>query len=526
MTKLIENNGFNELDEEFDHLNEGNGNRRTAQTIFVAEEDITPDEEQELAGYNPTTPQLISEEYRLKQDEEGALERPLAEKASVRLGSVVTLVGLFLGAGAVLWFTILSPKPPTIQKVETPNASSTPLPTFDESAELKSRLAFQDQQQELRTEQKNPPPAPKSTPPSVTQKVSQPEPIIVRRTIPVGVSQFPPIVSRTNFSTSSFMRQPEPTIDPKARWNQLASLGELRGNIPKIADNSNPIAITQSPNPSSIPAKSIPAIATPETSNIQTVLIGNSSGEGETNEMSPGMVGILNRNSLSQFDQPIETTKEVTLGSFAKAKVILPMIWDEGGNNPTERFAVELTEDLRASDKTIALPKGTVLIAKTAAVGKGNNLVSASAIALIYPDTQGKIRQETIPENTLLIQGEDNQPLIAQKLNDVGPQIAQQDLLIGLLSGLGRVGSVINQPRTQSNTITSGGTFSQSVITTTSDPEIWAAALEGFFSPTADRISQRSDQVVQELMQRPNIQFLPEGTKVSVVVNSFLKINQ
>ncbi|MCF2151784.1 hypothetical protein IQ276_036305 [Desmonostoc muscorum LEGE 12446] len=80
---------------EFDYLNENsadsspgfnstNGNHRSNQATLVADDDISPEEEQLLAGYNPTANHLISEEYRLKQDAEGAVERPLAEKPSVR----------------------------------------------------------------------------------------------------------------------------------------------------------------------------------------------------------------------------------------------------------------------------------------------------------------------------------------------------------------------------------------------------------------------------------------------------------
>ena len=108
----------------------------------------------------------------------------------------------------------------------------------------------------------------------------------------------------------------------------------------------------------------------------------------------------------------------------------------------------------------------------------------------------------------------------------MGTDIAQQDLLVGLLSSLGKVGSIVNQPRTQSSTVVSSGTFNQSTITSNSNPQIWAAALEGFFSPVSERLSRRSDQAVQELLQRPNIQFLPEGTEVSIVVNSFLKVER
>ncbi|NJR62014.1 MAG: hypothetical protein HC769_26205 [Cyanobacteria bacterium CRU_2_1] len=187
---------------------------------------------------------------------------------------------------------------------------------------------------------------------------------------------------------------------------------------------------------------------------------------------------------------------------------------------------MELVEDMKATNGSVALPAGTILVVRTHSVGRGNNLVSASAIAIVYSDRADQIRQQTLPPDSLQIRGQDNQPLVAQKLNDVGPDIARQDLLIGLLSSLGRVGGIINQPRTQSSTVSSGGGFNQSVITTSAEPQIWAAALEGFFNPIAERMSRRSDQNLQELLQRPNVQFVPEGTEVSVVVNSFLRVNR
>jgi hypothetical protein len=246
------------------------------------------------------------------------------------------------------------------------------------------------------------------------------------------------------------------------------------------------------------------------------------------------MIGILNRTQVSQLNQRTGGLSEVALGTSTKAKVILPMIRDEGGDTSTgrtaspseNRFAVELTEDMKATNGSVALPAGTILVVRTHSVGRGNNLVSASAIAIVYRDRAGQIRQQTLPPDSLQIRGQDNQPLVAQRLNDVGPDIARQDLLIGLLSSLGRVGGIINQPRTQSSTVSSGGGFNQSVITTSAEPQIWAAALEGFFNPIAERMSQRSDQNMQELLQRPNVQFVSEGTEVSVVVNSFLRVNR
>ena len=535
---------------EFDYLNENsgdsspefnstNGNHRSNQATLVADDDISPEEEQLLAGYNPTANHLISEEYRLKQDAEGAVERPLAEKPSVRLGSVVGLVGIVIGSVALIWFGFLQPKPPVKQVIQTPTTSPKGEPVLDESAELKSRLAFQDQRQQLKVEPvaakspspplqnkpkptPSPPPqtfSPRTTPasrikPITPVRISQPAPPVVRYISPNPVS----------YQASSPIRQPESNVDPFQQWSQLASLGQSQIGNSKAAETQSEVAVnTQTPG-SKPTAKA--SISTPQDPGIQTVLIGSKSTDSKTDNLTPGMIGILNRTPVPPDTLNVGNTKEVALGTSAPGRIIMPMIWDQGGNNKSDRFAIELTKPLTATDGTVALPAGTVLVTKTVAVGKKNNLVSASAIALIYPDSQGTVKQETIPAEALLIRGRGQQPLIAKKLNDVGTDIAQQDLLVGLLSSLGKVGSIVNQPRTQSSTVVSSGTFNQSTITSNSNPQIWAAALEGFFSPVSERLSRRSDQAVQELLQRPNIQFLPEGTEVSVVVNSFLKVER
>ncbi|MHC5778580.1 hypothetical protein [Nostoc sp.] len=536
---------------EFDYLNENsgdsspefnstNGNHRSTQATLVADDDISPEEEQLLAGYNPTANHLISEEYRLKQDAEGAVERPLAEKPSVRLGSVVALVGIVIGSVALIWFGFLQPKPPVKQVVQTPTTSPKGEPVLDESAELKSRLAFQDQRQQLKVE----PVAAKSPSPTLQNKPkprpSQPQETFSPRTTPtsritpispVRISQpAPPVVryispNPVSYQASSPMRHRESNVDPFQQWSQLASLGQSQIGNSKVAETQSEVAInTQTPTGSKPTART--SISTPEDPSIQTVLIGSKSTDSKNDNLTPGMVGILNRTPVPPANLNVNETKEVALGTSAPGRIIMPMIWDQGGNNKSDRFAIELTKPLTATDGTVALPAGTVFVTKTVAVGKKNNLVSASAIALIYPDSQGIVKQETIAAETLLIRGRGQQPLIAKKLNDVGTDIAQQDLLVGLLSSLGKVGSIVNQPRTQSSTVVSSGTFNQSTLTSNSNPQIWAAALEGFFSPVSERLSRRSDQAVQELLERPNIQFLPEGTEVSVVVNSFLKVER
>ncbi|MEA5551196.1 hypothetical protein VB713_09450 [Anabaena cylindrica UHCC 0172] len=515
-----------------------NGNHHSSQTA-VQDEDISPEDEQRLAGYNPAANQLISQEYRLKQDQEVAVERPLAEKPGVRLVSVITLVGVVIASASTLWFGFLQPKPPAKQAAKTTNSSPSNEPVLDESAELKSRLAFQDQRQQLNVK-----PVAATSPSPMSQAKQQPTPsppvrtvrqTISPRTNTFRVSESAPRVRQYPASTSVNspvshtvprtiqrpVQQAENNVDPLQQWNKLASLGQSQIGNSTIASNQENPTVSTANNQTVKTLKS--TTLNPQEAELQTVLIGSKSVDGQAN-LTPGMVGILNRTPANLVNSNVSSNKDVALGTSVPAKVIMPMIWDEGGKNPNDRFAVELTRPLKATDGTEALPAGTVIVAKTTAVGKKNNLVSASAIALVYPDSQGTVKQETIPVSTLLIRGNNKRPLIAQKLNDVGSEIAQQDLLVGLLSSLGKVGSIVNQPRTQSSTVVSNGTFNQNTVSSTADPQIWAAALEGFFSPVSDRLSRRSDQAVQELLQRPNIQFLPEGTEVSVVVNNFLKV--
>jgi hypothetical protein len=511
-----------------------NGHHRLTQNIVEEEENISPEEEQMLAGYNPNASQLISQEYRLQQDEEKAIERPLTEKPGVRLVFVVGLVGMVIGSGSLLWFGFLQPKPPVKQAVKTNNSLPTSEPNLDESAELKSRLAFQDQQQQLQVEPV-PTTSPSQTPkpePKTTPSVRPVRQTIPPRTTAVRVAEPAPVVRRYSAATpvnypvnSSVSYTPPPTIQPSVekpesladtlkQWKQLSSVGELQ------ISNS----IQEKTTPSNQNKTLKPSTSMIEETELQTVLLGSRNVDNQT-DLTPGMMGILNRTPVDLINVNSENNKDVALGTSVSAKVIMPMIWDEGGKNANDRFAVELTKPLKATDGTVAFPAGTVVVAKTTSVSK-SNLVSASAIALVYPNSQGMVKQETIPANTLLIRGENKRPLLAQKLHDAGSDIAKQDLLVGLLSSLGRVGSIVNQPRTQSSTVVSGGSFNQSTVTTNADPQIWAAALEGFFDPLSDRLSRRSDQAVQELLQRPNIQYLPEGMEVSVVVNNFLKVER
>lgn len=640
-------------------------NSNNSQVVNNNDSQISRDDELEFAGYDEEADELLASEYKIKQENEQAEIRPVSEKPSVRMFSVLTGTGVVLGTFGFLWFTFFAPKP-VRQQAKTSTPEVTPSSPNDESAELKSRLAFQDQQRTLeaqpptpkerptptptatpapapkptpkavpvartpepprRVQNFNPPPppprpAPLPPPPRIIQAVAPPLP-----PTPPPPPPAPPLPSKPSPPLRPTQSPPPPAekVDPYERWAKLASLGQSRGEIADapaiesaVASNSvaspstpptlaiapregsniappttptysaqTPIvtaSTTPAPSPTATetiqeatPAPSPGAIAisptlpsaTPITTGrtsipfpqdqqplgpqntqptqvnpqytrpsaepeIASAAIGDtrladSNPSTTSSGMSAGEIGILNRTPINQNTNIDIATKEIAIGSSAKAKVIVPMIWDEAGQSPTGgRFAVQLTEDMKATDGAIALPSGTVLITEVQNVTRSNRLVSQSVVALVYPDDGGRIHQVPIPPGNLLIRGEDNQPLIAEGLFDRGSEIAKTDVLVGVLSSLGRVGEIVNRP-TQEVFSQQSGYFGSTTVQTTSKrrPSVLAAALEGFFTPTAERLRERSDRATQELLKRGNVAIVPEGTEVSVFVNSFVSLRR
>lgn len=413
----------------------------------------------------------------------------------------------------------------------------------------------------------------------IQQKVPVPVPA------PVSAPPRPSIASvpspRPSVKPTPQPSPPEKSVDPLERWNQLATLGQqtikneqgadvaspslARANAGENKESptvTNPTAITPTTKPTTTPPTQ-PSIASTAPTNsaqaqptaIPVVSIGsthisstsgvsttdgastnnasttNDTSIADSNLQSAGVQGILNRTPISEAtaESPVSVPgkpMQVHIGTSAPAKVLVPMIWSEEDKGNQERFAVELEEDVLSTDNRVVLPKGTILITEVDSVTKANKLVRQSVVAIVYPDSSGQIRQETVPKDSILIRGEDNRPLIAQGMEDKGKAIAQQDILVGLLGAAGRAGEIFNQPDTQSSTVLNDGSSSQTITTTARKPNLLAAAVEGFFKPMSERLAQRADQTTQEILSRPDIGIVPQGTRVSVFFNTFFEVTR
>jgi hypothetical protein len=242
-------------------------------------------------------------------------------------------------------------------------------------------------------------------------------------------------------------------------------------------------------------------------------------------QISNGTWGILNRQTTSR---QTDTSYQLAFGTTFKGIVTTPLHWDDSLNANEQvapRFAISLAEDLLDGNNQLVLKKGTVVIAQAHWVNPSNQLVQASAIGIVYQDRQGKVKQQPIEPGVILIQGKNNQPLIAKTFFPENGSTTT-DLFISTLSGLGKVGKVFTEPE-KSSTVTSS-VFGSSTTSTTvdnSDREIWAAVLDGFFNPLADKLALYAEARGKKLAERSNISMLPVNTEVSLFINGFINID-
>jgi len=529
---------------------------------------IDTETQKRLAGLE--TQSILPEEFSLEErggdrpdsmDDASVSEPASAKKPVSKVLFTTAATGGVLGLVAVLAFGIF---PRTIaNKSQQPDTqdSQTAQIVRDDAAQLRSQLAFQDQKQLTRP---NNTPSPSPEPASIEASAPPPAPIPAPApSPPVMVSSSPsPVPAPVPVSS-----KPEPPVDPFERWAALANMGKQEADVElqpvpaaTVAANfstDKPIPSANSPFQTvELGAPPLVRVAnqTPEARSESLPEFDAEAADNPETTLTPGTLGILRNAGLppsnpllpesegiQSGDRPIDTPAslasaeststsspiEVPLGTVAAASVMTPLVWNTSGNSSaqTGRFKIELSEDVKASNGAVALPKGTQLIVQATEVNPDNYLVAVSAIAILYRGQDGSLRQETLPPGAVLIQGHDGEPLVAEKLNDLSSEITQQDLLVGGLSALGRAGSLLNQPDEEFSQSIGSGSFSSRTIRRSQSPDLLPALVEGFFNTTAERIRQRSERNLQELIERNTIVVIPKDAEVSIVINSFFQVD-
>jgi hypothetical protein len=365
---------------------ENNGLNSEPVATLDPTDELTLDQQRSLAGAAP----LALPEERLD------VELPRQGWANSAIPRTV-FVGGIIGSVCVvaLLFTMLfggrqkvAKAPPT--EVETPAISS------DETDKLKTQLALvgQGQDQGIPTPgtRVRTPPAPPKSAAQRTVRSTPPQPQFQPQTRIITTT-------RSSASTPPAAKEPEPEIDPFEKWDNLASAGVVRGDIPlenvqaSAAPPVEPVAEVKIAS-ATLGSGSLPNMgADPQQAQI---------------DLSPGANGILNRRPSTAENN----AGQIPIGAVAKAELMIPII--VAGGDITNS-AVQLQESLKDEQGHEVLPTGTIFMTKINNVNESSRMIEQTAVGVRYKKN-GQFVEEAIPPGLVLIVSRNLEPLQADRI--------------------------------------------------------------------------------------------------------------
>ncbi|BAY93647.1 MULTISPECIES: TrbI/VirB10 family protein [unclassified Tolypothrix] len=302
------------------------------------------------------------------------------------------------------------------------------------------------------------------------------------------------------------------SVDPIEEWEKISRLGsyghtEIASITNELANVKTLDTIANKQPTSSIKIPRATLVSTASTQNI------------EPEPLYTEEAAVINGEPIQQLQ----------VGASASGKLVTPLIWSKHSTNnssnksPTttenEKFIIQLIEPLTKEDGLIALPKGSQIVAQVTDIQK-SGLVQLEATQVLI-DSQ----EYLLPPRAISIRGNSGQPLIASKWSDKGGEIASRDAETFIVGSLAKVGKVLNQPKSQQISTSSGlgGTNTFSSISGGSE-NILGAVLEGGFEPLTQQILQRNQQALAEIQQREEVWYIPAGTDIQVFVNQSFQL--
>ncbi|MGB3760265.1 MAG: hypothetical protein WBA07_28455, partial [Rivularia sp. (in: cyanobacteria)] len=226
-----------------------NSNQENYQNELLDDE-LTPEEELEISGYQPEQVALIDQEFLIERDNEQAEPQSGSENPLIRFAIASAVVGGVMGFGWMIWSIFFSPKPVVKAPTQKPTSKVFEKEENSEAARLKAELALRNQ---ASRNVEQPPvqtlPSPKSKPSKpvrTARKPKPPKPRIIREKVPspprIIREKVPNKVQPKN-TVAKTLYAPSPTkiekIDPFEHWNKLATLGQQTTSQRNNFSNNN-----------------------------------------------------------------------------------------------------------------------------------------------------------------------------------------------------------------------------------------------------------------------------------------------
>lgn len=336
-----------------------------------------------------------------------------------------------------------------------------------------------------------------------------------------NIARNAPITNRQNNVSDKILQQiawslpkNSPFINPNDPPRDLPTVAQAQGT-PSLAQGIQLVQSMAAANP--LPAQPEPESrssangARPSFYNSQ--LISGKSVEQKQEEVKTERIASNNNSSMENSAPSFLTAKSILVGTSAKGSTVTPILWNAGINN-TAKFILKLEEPIRDNTNQSAIPAGTQLVVMVKPASANLGFAELEVVAVII---QG--REFAPPAGMFAVRDDQNGLLVGEDYFKRNDQIASRDSLNILTGALGRVGQVLNQP---SSTIASVGIGSTTTVTNR-EPNIFGAVLEGGFRDLPATWSQRNQQALQEIANKPNVYTIPQGRSVRIFVNQTME---
>ncbi|BCL39614.1 TrbI/VirB10 family protein [Nostoc sp. MS1] len=469
--------------------------------------------------------------------------------------SRIGIIGVPLGVGFLVFYflfnNIINGKPTANNPNQNEQKATQPTAQSNNSdGDVYAQLALAKQQEQLEKLNKN-----QEKTPALVQK-SSPQELkpVAKQTQGAQVSSAPPppktysSPSRTNSSPSTTYSPPSrtysspqrivaastPALDPMAELERLRSIGSFgqvvygntgttTANAPITSLDSDTQTNVNTGQPLSQPLSQTdePPLSTTE----QTV---EDMGIEKIRPRWSSSVKSNAKNYLPEEKQIIQgrKTQYLVVGQMASGVLVTPLIKEQSDSrnqnqkattDDGRRYVARLTGELKDNHGQIAIPYGSLLAIELVSVDGANHAI-AQVRSIILNNTEYQIKPGAI---TVL--GDNSQPLIARKYHDRGGEIARGDLTVGVVSALGKVGEIINQPDTTEEI---EDEFEGRIRRRSSGNQrnLTGALLEGAFGSLSSILGERARSSTEEIQSRPNIWYIPASSRVTFLVNRTLEM--
>lgn len=460
--------------------------------------------QENLTGKNVVDQADLFEEETKPEPHDNKTKRPLAKNPYAKLTFIALGLSVVFGIGGFALTTMMS-NPPKLAKeaaVDSPSSQEIPSVVVEkeetDEGKLKTQLALSTQAEELNKLDEKPD--------KKTTSLNTPEPTPTPTT--AAPTQAPSAINRPPVSQPPppqpqrvAISPPPPRLIPKPRQEPAS------GSFPTLSPPPPPPPVQKAPTPPPI----VQEAKAQEDQTEQWAKLASLGSYGQVVLPQPdgGELANVPPVTYQQLSQIIQ------VGTVVTGEIAVPVAIPEDGTG--QRFVVALTEDLLDMDGQVAAASGQFLVFEVEGVDS-SGLVSVKAVSVV--DEEGNERAIS----AAFALESDGHPLVAQKLFDVGSDVASMDFGIFALGAVSKVGEILNRPKQQSTTSTSGSSTSTSSTSTSGEPNLLGAIMEGGATPVLDAISKRNEEAIERMNDLDNAWVLPPGLRVVIRVTQPLRI--